>query len=137
MLNEDCGTVLANSTQMHQILMNLCTNAHHAMMDSGGKLTVRLDKEKVGSRRLNGSPKMLKGTYVRLCVTDTGHGMDKQTMERIFDPFFTRKEVGSGSGLGLSVVHGIVNNSHGTIIVRSKPGEGSTFNIYLPQHSET
>lgn len=135
-LDEDCGTVLADSTQMHQILMNLCANAHHAMMEKGGILTVRLDKEQVGARRLNGSPKMIKGPYIRLIVTDTGHGMDKHTMERIFEPFFTRKEVGSGSGLGLSVVHGIVNSYNGTIIVQSEPGEGSTFIIYLPQHSE-
>lgn len=134
-LDEDCGTVLANETQMHQIILNLCTNAQHAMMDQGGILTLGLDKEKVGSRQFNGSPKMQKGTYIRLSIADTGHGMDKATMERLFEPFFTKKEVGLGSGLGLSVVHGIVNNYKGTIIVKSKPGEGSTFTVYLPQYS--
>jgi len=134
-LDRSCGNVLADSTQMHQIIMNLCTNAQHAMMENGGILTVSLEKEKVGSRQFNGYPKMLKGIYVRLNVADTGHGMNKRTMERIFEPFYTKKEVGSGSGLGLSVVHGIVDNYNGTIIVKSKPGEGSTFSIYLPQHS--
>jgi signal transduction histidine kinase/ActR/RegA family two-component response regulator len=136
-LDKECGTVLADSTQMHQIIMNLCTNAYHAMMGNGGVLRVQLDKKKVGTKRFNGSAKMQKGTYVRLIVSDTGHGMDKQTMERIFEPFFTKKEVGSGSGLGLSVVHGIVSNYNGTIVVESEPGEGSSFIIYLPQHSET
>ena len=135
-LDAHCGTVLADATQMHQIIMNLCTNAYHAMMGTGGTLNVKLDKVKVGTRTLNGSAKIQKGTYVRLTITDTGHGMDKRTMERIFEPFFTKKEVGSGSGLGLSVVHGIVNNYNGTIVVESEPGEGSTFMIYLPQHSE-
>jgi signal transduction histidine kinase/ActR/RegA family two-component response regulator len=136
-LDKECGTVLADSTQMHQIIMNLCTNAYHAMMGNGGVLTVRLDKKKLGAKQFNGSAKMQKGTYLRLTITDTGHGMDKQTMERIFEPFFTKKEVGSGSGLGLSVVHGIVSNYNGTIVVKSEPGEGSSFIIYLPQHSET
>jgi len=135
-LDTDCGTVLADETQMHQIIMNLCTNAYHAMMSHGGVLSVELDKVEVGALQIHGSAKIQKGTYVRLTISDTGHGMDKRTMERIFEPFFTKKEVGSGSGLGLSVVHGIVNNYHGSIVVESKPGKGSTFMIYLPQHSE-
>jgi len=136
-LDKQCGTVLADSTQMHQIIMNLCTNAYHAMMGVGGTLTVVLDKQKVGTRQPPGLTKIEKGTYIRLTITDTGHGMDKRTLERIFEPFFTQKEVGSGSGLGLSVVHGIVSNYHGTIVVESEPGLGSSFMIYLPQHSET
>jgi signal transduction histidine kinase/ActR/RegA family two-component response regulator len=136
-LDGDCGTVLADATQMHQIIMNLATNAYHAMMGNGGELRVKLDKVKVGTRPINGTAKSEKGTYVRLTMSDTGHGMDKRTMERIFEPFFTKKEVGTGSGLGLSVVHGIVNNYNGTIVVQSEPGKGSTFMIYLPQHSES
>ncbi len=135
-LDRECGTVIADSTQMHQIIMNLCTNAYHAMIGKGGVLTVRLDTQKVGTRLLNASDKIQKGTYVRLIISDTGHGMDKRTVERIFEPFFTKKEVGSGTGLGLSVVHGIVSSSNGAIVVESEPGKGSTFIIYLPQHSE-
>lgn len=135
-LNTDCGTVMADATQMHQIIMNLCTNAYHAMMQKGGMLKVTLDKVQVGARQISGSAKLQKGTYVRLTISDTGHGMDKMTVERIFEPFFTKKEVGSGSGLGLSVVHGIVSNYNGSIVVNSEPGEGTTFKIYLPQHSE-
>ncbi len=135
-LDKECGTVIADSTQMHQIIMNLCTNAFHAMMGKGGVLRVRLDTQKVGARQLNATNKIQKGTYVRLMIADTGHGMDKRTVERIFEPFFTKKEVGSGSGLGLSVVHGIVSSYKGAIVVESEPGEGSTFMIYLPQHSE-
>lgn len=135
-LDTDCGTVMADATQMHQIIMNVCTNAYHAMMSQGGTLNIKLDKVKVGPKQENGSAKIPKGVYVRLTISDTGHGMDKRTVERIFEPFFTKKEVGSGSGLGLSVVHGIVSNYNGSIDVESKPGEGSTFKIYLPQHSE-
>jgi len=134
-LDTQSGTVMADSTQMHQIIMNLCTNAYHAMMGKGGTLSIKLDKQKVGARSINGSAKIQKGMYVRLTVSDTGHGMDKRTVERIFEPFFTMKEVGSGSGLGLSVVHGIVSNYHGSIVVESEPDKGSSFTIYLPQHS--
>ncbi len=135
-LDGDCGTVLADSTQMHQIIMNLCTNAYHAMINQGGVLTIKLEKIRVGARQIKGSAKIQNGTYVRLTITDTGIGMDKRTQERIFEPFFTKKEVGSGSGLGLSVVHGIVTSDNGTIVVESEPGKGSSFIIYLPQHSE-
>jgi len=135
-LDTNCGTVLADSTQMHQIIMNLCTNAYHAMMNTGGVLTVSLDKQQTGPRQISGSAKLQKGIYVRLIIADTGHGMDKRTIERIFEPFFTKKEVGSGSGLGLSVVHGIVSNYSGAIEVESEPAKGSKFIIYLPQHSE-
>jgi len=135
-LETNCGTVLADTTQMHQIIMNLCTNAYHAMMQTGGVLSIKLDK--VTNEKISGhdNTKLGKGTYVRLSVSDTGHGMDKRTQERIFEPFFTKKEVGSGSGLGLSVVHGIVTNYQGTIEVESSQGKGATFKIYLPQHSE-
>jgi len=135
-LDSNCGTVLADSTQMHQIIMNLCTNAYHAMMSNGGILSVSLDKQAVGARQINGSAKLEKGVYIRLLIADTGHGMDKRTLERIFEPFFTKKEVGSGSGLGLSVVHGIVSSNNGAIVVESEPGKGSRFIIYLPQYSE-
>ena len=135
-LNENCGTVMADATQMHQIIMNLCTNAYHAMMRNGGVLSIRLDKITVGSEQIDSGLKIQEGTYVRLTVSDTGHGMDKRTVKRIFEPFFTKKEVGSGSGLGLSVVHGIVTNYNGSIEVESEPGRGSVFRIYLPQYSE-
>ncbi|MFC2081271.1 ATP-binding protein [Bacteroidota bacterium] len=134
-LNEDCGTIMADATQMHQIIMNISTNAYHAMMNKGGVLEVTLDVLDLDDKKLKTPNKIKPGTYVRLTIADTGHGMDKQTMDRIFEPFFTKKEVGSGSGLGLSVVHGIVNNYNGTIEVESTPDMGSKFMIYLPQYT--
>ena len=134
-LGKNCGTILADATQMHQIIMNICTNAYHAMMNKGGILDVRLDVREINSRRFKSANKLKSGTYVRLSISDTGHGMDKQTIDRIYEPFFTKKEVGSGSGLGLSVVHGIVSSYDGSIEVSSKPGKGTRFMIYLPQHS--
>jgi len=134
-LNTDCGTILADATQMHQIIMNLCTNSLHAMVDKGGILEVRLDALLLNPKKIKTTANIKKGNYVRLTISDTGVGMDKQTINRIFEPFFTNKEVGSGSGLGLSVVHGIVNNYNGAIQVQSEPGNGTIFMIYLPQHS--
>jgi signal transduction histidine kinase/ActR/RegA family two-component response regulator len=131
---EKIGTVLADSTHIHQIVMNLCMNANHAMMKTGGTLDVRLDEVKLDQRSAEKIPKLKKGEYIRLTISDTGHGMDIKTKERIFEPFFTRKEVGSGSGLGLSVVHGIINNYGGAIVVESTPDKGTTFMIYLPKY---
>ena len=133
-LDSGIGTVLADPTHIHQIVMNLCTNAYQAMINSGGVLDVRLDAVKITHRSDDKLNNLKKGDYIRLQISDTGHGMDMETKERIFEPFFTKKEVGSGSGLGLSVVHGIINNYGGTILVDSTPGKGSTFTIYLPKY---
>jgi signal transduction histidine kinase/ActR/RegA family two-component response regulator len=133
-LDARIGTVLADPTHIHQIVMNLCTNANHAMMKSGGILDVKLQAVKVDQKFAEKIPNLKRGDYIKLTISDTGHGMDIKTKERIFEPFFTRKEVGSGSGLGLSVVHGIINNYGGAIAVDSTQGEGTTFSIYLPRH---
>ena len=134
--DQKIGTVLADPTHIHQIMMNLCTNANHAMMKTGGILNVKLDAVKIDQKTADKIPNLKKGEYIRLTISDTGHGMDLKTKERIFEPFFTRKEVGSGSGLGLSVVHGIINNYGGAIVVDSTPGKGTTFMIYLPKYGD-
>jgi len=136
-LDPSVGTILADATHMHQIIMNLCTNASYAMMNTGGILDVKLDVISADRSLIKLVPNLKKGEYVRLTLSDTGHGMDNKTKERIFEPFFTRREVGSGSGLGLSVVHGIVNNYGGAITVDSTVGKGTTFTIYLPQYGKT
>ena len=133
-LDPRIGTVLADPTHIHQIVMNLCTNANHAMMKTGGILEIKLDAVNVDQKFAEKIPNLKRGDYIKLTISDTGHGMDIKTKERIFEPFFTRKEVGSGSGLGLSVVHGIINNYGGAIVVNSNPGEGTSFAIYLPRH---
>ena len=126
------GKVMADPVQIHQILMNLCTNAAQAMEESGGVLSIALDvvdfDDLAAKRYLDLAP----GQYQRLIVGDTGVGMDKEVLERIFEPFYSTKEVGKGTGMGLSVVHGIVKNYGGEITVYSEPGQGSTFNVHLP-----
>ena len=131
-LDSDTRAVLADETQIYQVVMNLCTNAYHAMREHGGILEVRLEQVDTDSV-LIGKIGDLKGRkFVRLTVSDTGHGMDKFTRQRIFDPYFTTKEQGEGTGLGLSRVHGIVMRHKGAISVKSRPGKGSEFTIYLP-----
>lgn len=127
----DTRAVNADPTQMHQVLMNLSTNAEHAMPD-GGVLEVSLDNVELDEERAATVEGLRAGFYVRLTVTDTGCGMDKDTSERVFDPFFTTRDLGEGTGMGLSVVHGIVKSHGGAITVYSEPGRGATFHVYLP-----
>ena len=124
--------VLGDPTQIHQVLMNLCTNAAHAMRDQGGSLEVTLTDDLLESDGDTQHPGLNPGCYVKLTVRDTGHGMDCATRDRIFDPFFTTKEQGVGTGLGLAVVHGIVKGCGGSIEVDSEPGKGSTFTVMFP-----
>jgi len=125
--------VLADPIQLHQILLNLCTNAEHAMRERGGLLAVQLKTVEVDAEFATGHPPLRPGSYAKLTVRDTGHGMTRQVRERIFDPFFTTKRPGEGTGMGLAVVHGIVVGYGGTIIVESAPGRGTRFDVYLPR----
>jgi len=142
-------TVLADPTQINQILFNLCTNAAHAMEKNGGTLGVSLESAKFGIGSLDlqkdqdtssilgiesrtGYSDLVPEAYVRLTVSDTGHGIGPEVMDRIYDPYFTTKQVGEGTGLGLSVVHGIVRACGGIIRVESEPGKGTTFEVLLP-----
>jgi two-component system cell cycle sensor histidine kinase/response regulator CckA len=127
--------VLADPSQIHQVVMNLCTNAAHAMRDRPGRLTVKLGTLRVDASGTVENVQLEPGTYARITVSDTGHGMDEATLGRIFEPFFTTKGPGEGTGLGLSVVHGIVEDHDGVISVRSKPGEGTSFELCFPEHS--
>ncbi len=131
-INPETGKVLADPTQMHQILMNLCTNAYHAMRQSGGVLTVSLDNCQVDSALLESHPELRAGPYAKLTIHDTGSGIEEDILPRIFDPFFTTKMAQEGTGMGLSVVHGIVQNHGGTVTVESEIGKGSCFSIFLP-----
>ncbi len=122
-------TVLADPTQIHQILMNLCTNAAYAMPEKKGELRISLISEEIK----DGSPYgLVPGMYVKLTVSDTGVGIDPSVTGRIFDPFFTTKKTGEGTGLGLSVVYGIIKSYGGAITVQSEVGKGTDFNVYLP-----
>ena len=130
-INPKCGVIKADPTHMHQIVMNLSTNAFHAMEKIGGVLKISL-KEIEFEEIEQTNPDMISGDYACLSVADTGTGMDKNLIKKIFDPFFTTKKVGKGTGMGLSVVHGIVKNMGGTINVYSEPEKGTQFHIYLP-----
>ncbi|HEX7451171.1 MAG TPA: ATP-binding protein, partial [Polyangiaceae bacterium] len=124
--------VLANPTQVHQIVMNLCTNAAHAMKGTQGRIKVALSELQVSESGPKLHAELQPGGYVCMTVQDTGHGMDAATAKRIFEPFFTTKGSGEGTGLGLSVVHGIVKEYGGVVTVDSELGRGTTFAIYLP-----
>jgi CheY-like chemotaxis protein len=114
--------------------MNLCTNAGHAMRDAPGRLSIALEDAVLDAESVRTQPDLQPGRYACLTVTDTGHGMDAETLKRIFEPFFTTKPQGEGTGLGLSVVHGIVREHQGALRAWSEPGKGSTFKVYLPAH---
>jgi PAS domain S-box-containing protein len=132
-IKSDTGIVEADPTQIHQIMMNLCTNASHAMRENGGILEVGIRNVEVGSwDSESGYLDMTPGPYLLLSISDTGQGMTPEVLERILEPYYTTKEKGEGTGLGLSVVHGIVKNYGGTITAYSEPGKGSTFHVYLP-----
>jgi PAS domain S-box-containing protein len=126
--------VLADATQIHQIVMNLGTNAWQAMKDQTGRLEVKLGRCVVDAAFAAMQPKLRPGVYARLSVSDTGSGMDPATLGRIFEPFFTTKPVGEGTGLGLAVVHGIMDNHDGAITAYSALGEGTIFQLYFPEY---
>ncbi len=131
-IDNDCPKILADASQMHQIIVNLCVNAAQAMEFKAGIMDVALNSVNVDDETAHRYPNLKKQSYVRLAVSDNGCGMNEDTLNRIFEPFFTTKEVDKGTGMGLSVVHGIVKTHHGEIIVDSNPGTGSTFAVYLP-----
>lgn len=125
-------TVLADATQIHQIMINLGTNAFHAMHEDGGILGVEIQNVVLDKDIASVDPDLTPGNYVKITVSDTGQGIDPLVIDRIFDPYFTTKEVGQGSGMGLAVVHGIVKNHDGALTVASKPGQGTAFSVYFP-----
>ena len=125
--------VVANPTQVQQILMNLATNAAHAMPEHGGQLTIGVSSVTFPHQNVLPDPDMEPGTYVKLTMQDTGVGMTKEVRQRIFEPFFTTKKPGEGTGMGLAVVYGLVKDHKGTVTVQSEPGQGSTFEVFLPQ----
>jgi len=127
-----CPPVLADPTQIHQVIMNISTNAWHALPETGGRIDISLRSVDVDAAMVTRHPELRPGAFVRLAITDNGHGMDAKTRERIFEPFFTTKPASKGSGLGLSVVHGIIKSHRGAIVMESEPGRGTTFQIYLP-----
>lgn len=134
-LPTDAPTVLADATQIHQVLMNLGTNAWHAMKGRPGRLKVSLERCVVDSLHAARQTRMRSGVYARISFTDTGTGMPPATLRRIFEPFFTTKPHGEGTGLGLAVVHGIMDSHEGAIEVYSQPGEGTVFHLYFPAHT--
>ena len=135
-LHPDTGLVYADPTEIHQLIMNLCTNAYQAMEEKGGLLRitrgpVSLKEEKCDEKI---QPPIHKGHYLKLTVSDTGSGMDEDTITHIFDPFFTTKERGKGTGLGLATVRRIITELKGGVSVESAPGKGSTFPLFLPRY---
>jgi PAS domain S-box-containing protein len=131
-IDHEAGVILADPTQLHQILMNLCTNAFHAMELNGGTLSIALHKKIVSKEESTLHPHKQPGDFVQLSIKDTGTGIMPEIVEKIFDPYFTTKEVGKGTGMGLSMVHGIVKSYGGDIYCESRLGEGTEFCIMFP-----
>ncbi|MCP5106514.1 MAG: hypothetical protein GY950_24230, partial [bacterium] len=133
---DDCEPVLADLTQIHQVCMNLCANSRHALLEKGGTLTVQLKMENVDTEFARLHPNLKPGKYVIFKVNDTGYGMTPETLVRLFEPFYTTKKPGEGTGMGLSVVHGIVMAHGGEIAVSSIIGQGTVFTVYFPVAEE-
>jgi signal transduction histidine kinase/ActR/RegA family two-component response regulator len=131
-IQEDCDPVMGDATQIHQVIMNLCTNAYQSMQDTGGKLEVILTEIDIDYEEIIDKIGMQPGKHLRLLVIDEGCGMEASVLDRIFEPYYTTKEQGKGTGLGLSVIHGIIKNHGGDITVKSMPDKGTTFQVYLP-----
>jgi CheY-like chemotaxis protein/two-component sensor histidine kinase len=131
-VNEECGHIMGDPTQIHQVVMNLCTNAYHAMQEIGGTLKVTLKEVDISYEKSVERVGMKAGRHLELTVKDAGHGMSPEVLERIFEPYFSTKEPSKGTGLGLSVIHGIIKNHGGDISVNSQSGHGTTFVVYLP-----
>ncbi len=131
-ISADTPPVLADATQIHQTVLNLCTNAWHAMPAETGRIVITLEPWTVTAAQAAAHPDLRAGPCARLSVKDTGSGMDAATLEHIFEPFFTTKDTGKGTGLGLAVVHGIVKSHDGAVLVQSVVGQGSTFELYFP-----
>jgi PAS domain S-box-containing protein len=132
-VKSDVGTIIADPTQMQQVLMNLCTNAWHAMEQTGGVLKIQLADTLITAEEARLNPEVPAGGYVQLSVSDTGHGIGAEILEEIFNPYFTTKPKGKGTGLGLSVVDGIVKSHGGMIKVYSEVGRGTTIHVFLPR----
>ena len=132
-ISPEGGLIQGDITQIHQIIVNLATNAYHAMRESGGVLTVTLNSILVDEKSAPLYQEMNRGIYSELVVSDTGKGMSRETLERIFEPYFSTKEQGEGTGMGLSIVHGIVTFYKGKIFVESEEGRGSTFHVLIPE----
>ncbi len=134
-IDPGCRPVLADQTQIHQVILNLCTNAAQTMEKEGGILEISLTRETYGAKLFE-YPGLTPGSYVQLSVKDTGHGIEKQILDKIFDPYFTTKKIGKGSGMGLAMVHGIVKRHKGVIHVDSTPNVGSVFHVFLPESDQ-
>jgi len=131
-IDTECGLILAEPTHVRQIIVNLCINAIQAMEDERGELRIALTRKALTANDIKGAPGVLPGQFVRLTVSDTGVGMAKATMDHIFEPYYTTKGLGKGTGLGLAVVHGLVQQYGGLIQVESQLGQGTTFHLYFP-----
>ncbi|MCF6266410.1 MAG: ATP-binding protein [Desulfuromusa sp.] len=132
-IDTESGLIAADPTQINQVIMNLCTNAGHAMSEKGGTLDINLSDVSLTADDMARYPGLKPGEYIKLIVADTGHGMSRDVLDRIFDPFYTTKEQGKGTGLGLAIVHGIIKNHRGHISVNSVLNVGTTFVILLPR----
>ncbi len=135
-ISQEIMCIRSNPTELHQVLMNLCTNAAHAMHMTGGLISVWAEPVQIDTDFVTRHPELRPGPHVRLCVRDSGHGIEPKSQERLFEPFYTTKGAGEGTGMGLALVHGIVASHNGLITVESTIGEGTTFTIYFPCTAE-